>query len=354
MELGLLIVLLCGVVFSVILLLKKNNQSEDHGLFTSLLESKLTEANSKSHLQIQEILNQRFERYEDKLDKKLELISQRVNEKLEESLAKSQKTFNNVIERLAKIDEAQRQMEKLGTTVVSLKDILSNNKARGTLGEVQLYQIVHSVFGENQNLYKTQHKLPNGTLADLVLFLPEPTGTLCIDSKFPLDNYKLMIDETKSLEERSQGEKNFKRDIKKHIDDISSKYIIAGVTSDQAIMFIPFESIFSEIHAHHHDLLEYAYKKKVWFASPTTFMAMLSTVDVMIRNIERNKYADIIQSELVKLGKEFSRYQERWNKLSQHIETVSKDVKDIHITTDKISSKFSKISSTEFTSQLTE
>lgn len=290
-------------------------------------------------------LNARFERFEDKLDQKLFHIEQKINNKLEENVKSSHQTFEKVLERLTRIDEAQKQMEKLGANVVSLKEILSNKKSRGSLGEVTLYQIVQNVFGEMANLYQTQYKLPNNTLADLVLFLPEPTGTICIDSKFPLENYQKFIDEKNDEMIRQQAEKDFKKDIKKHIDDIAAKYIIEGVTSDQAIMFIPSEAIFAEINANHSDLLEYSYRHKVWFSSPTTLMAMLTTIEIVLKNIERSKYAHIIQQEIKKLSKEFERYTDRWNKLSQHIETVHKDVREIHITTDKITSKFNSIGS---------
>jgi DNA recombination protein RmuC len=288
-------------------------------------------------------LNGRFERFEDKLDNKLYAIEEKINAKLDESVKSSHKTFEKVLERLTRIDEAQKQMEKLGNSMVSLKEILSNKKSRGNLGEITLYQIVHSVFGDNKELYRSQYTLSNKTIVDLVMFLPEPTGTICIDSKFPLENFQKMADEELDDVSRAAANRDFKKDIKKHIDDISKKYIISGETSDQAIMFIPSESIFAEINAHHTDLIEYSHSKKVWFSSPTTLMAMLTTIEIVLRNIKRSKYADQIQQEIKMLSVEFDRYRQRWDKLSAHIDTVSKDVKDIHITTDKISSKFESI-----------
>lgn len=288
-------------------------------------------------------LNGRFERFEDKLDNKLYAIEEKINAKLDESVKSSHKTFEKVLERLTRIDEAQKQMEKLGNSMVSLKEILSNKKSRGNLGEITLYQIVHSVFGDNKELYRSQYTLSNKTIVDLVMFLPEPTGTICIDSKFPLENFQKMVDEKLDDVSRAAANRDFKKNIKKHIDDISKKYIISGETSDQAIMFIPSESIFAEINAHHTDLIEYSQSKKVWFSSPTTLMAMLTTIEIVLRNIKRSKYADQIQQEIKMLSVEFDRYRKRWDKLSAHIDTVSKDVKDIHITTDKISSKFDSI-----------
>ncbi|NLK64571.1 MAG: DNA recombination protein RmuC, partial [Tissierellia bacterium] len=170
---------------------------------------------------------------------------------------------------------------------------------------------------------------------------------LCIDSKFPLENYQRMIDVNNSEAERKQYSKDFKTNVKMHINDISSKYIIQGQTSDQAIMFIPAEAIFAEINAYHQDLLDYASEKKVWITSPTTLMSVLSTVQVVLRNIEREKYAGIIHEELNKLGKEFKLYKDRWESLAKNIKRVSEDVDKINITSNKIERKFDRISKVE-------
>jgi DNA recombination protein RmuC len=165
-----------------------------------------------------------------------------------------------------------------------------------------------------------------------------------MDSKFPLENYQRMMDKNISDSERKIYERDFKQNVKKHINDISSKYIINGVTSEQAILFLPAEAIFAEINAYHQDLLDYASTKRVWIASPTTLMSVLSTVQVVLRNMEREKYAGIIQDELNKLGREFKLYKERWDSLAKNIKKVSDDVDKIHITSNKIEKKFDRIS----------
>ena len=192
-----------------------------------------------------------------------------------------------------------------------------------------------------------QYSFNNGTIVDCALFAPEPLGLIGIDSKFPLENYEMMIDKKLDVNTRKQAEKAFKNDMKKHIDAISSKYIIPGVTSDQAIMFLPAEALFAEVNAYHNDLLDYAYKKRVWITSPTTLISTLTTIQVIIKNIERDKYAKVIHQELKLLDTEFRRYKERWDKLYRSIETVSKDVKDIHTTTDKITKRFDSINQVE-------
>ena len=204
------------------------------------------------------------------------------------------------------------------------------------------------MFGDkNDAIYQEQYTFSNTSIADAVLFAPEPLGVVAIDSKFPLENYRIMVDKNRSKLDREAAEKLFKSDVKKHIDAISSKYIIPGETSDQAIMFLPAEAIFAEINAYHQDIIEYAYKKRVWITSPTTLMSTLTTIEVIIKNQERDKYAKVIQEELQKLSVEFGRYRERWDKLSRSIETVSKDVAEINTTTDKITKRFDSINSVD-------
>ena len=229
-----------------------------------------------------------------------------------------------------------------------MQSILTDKKTRGIFGEVNLKHILVSVFGENNDkIYKLQYTFETGVIADCVLFAPEPLGMVAIDSKFPLDNYRLMIDKKAGIVERQNAEKNFKSDVKKHIDAIASKYIIKGVTSNQAIMFLPAEAIFAELNAYHPDIIEYAYKKRVWLASPTTLMSTLTTIELVIKNIEKDKYTSVIHEELNKLSVDFKRYKERWDKLSRSIDAVSRDANDIHITTDKISKRFDVINNVD-------
>ena len=293
-------------------------------------------------------LNEDFDKLNNKIETRLNLINDKVNERLDQNFEKTNKTFTNVLERLSKIDEAQKKIDGLSNDIVSLQSILTDKKSRGIFGEVNLKHILVSVFGEkNDKIYSLQYTLPNGTIADSVLFAPAPLGTIAIDSKFPLESYRMMVDKKLPQEIRERYEKQFKSDVKKHIDAISSKYIIEGVTSDQAIMFLPAEAIFAEINAYHQDIIEYAYRKKVWITSPTTLISTLTVIQMIIKNIERDKYTSVIHEELNKLGVEFSRYKERWDKLAKSIQTVNKDVESVYITTEKISKKFDVISGVE-------
>jgi len=307
---------------------------------------------NESNIKLSESLGNNFNILTRRIDDNLNNINKRVDERLSEGFDKTNKTFANILERLSKIDEAQKKIDSLSTNIVSLQDILTDKKSRGTFGEVQLNNILISIFGEaNDKIYQIQRKLSNNNIADAVVYIPEPVGTLCIDSKFPLENYQRMIDKNLSEFDRIQAEKDFKTNIKKHINDISDKYIISGETSEQAVMFIPAEAIFAEINAYHQDLIDYASIRKVRLASPTTLMYVLSIVQIILKNAEREKFSSIIHSELNKLGDEFKRYKTRWDALAKDIKKVSDDVENINITSNKIEKKFNSISKVELDSK---
>ena len=290
-----------------------------------------------------------FKKLGDTMENRLHLMSNKMREELDQGFKKTNETFNSVMQRLTRIDEAQKNIEKLSNEVVSLQDVLTDKKSRGIFGEIQLHQILSSAFGEkNDRLYQLQYTFPNKMIVDAVLFLPEPTGMIPIDSKFPLENFRRTIDLSTTEAERMLAEKEFKKNLKKHIDDISEKYVAERTISSQAILFLPAEAIFAHVTAYYSDLLDYAHQKHVSIASPTTLWSLLSTIQVVINNIETSKYAHIIQEELVKLSKDFSRYKDRWDKLASHVETVNKDIKDIHISTGKITTKFEQIAKVEF------
>lgn len=284
-----------------------------------------------------------------KIEEQMERINKKVEYRLNEGFDKTNKTFTNIVERLSKIDEAQKNIEKLSSNVVSLQNVLTDKKTRGTFGEVQLKHILISIFGENnKKSFETQVTLSNGKIVDALLHAPNPMGDLAIDSKFPLENYQRMVDRESTDVLRAEATRKFKTDLKKHVDDIAIKYIIPPETSNQAVMFIPAEAIFAELNAYHQDIIDYAQRKRVWIASPTTLMSLLTTVQVLLINVERDKFSEVIQEELIKLGDEFRRYQERWDALSRNLDTVSKNVKKIHTTSSKIGKRFEEISNAKF------
>lgn len=279
------------------------------------------------------------------VDTRLEEMSGKVSERLEEGFKKTNETFVSVMERLATIDEAQKKIDGLSVSVVSLQELLGDKRSRGAYGEVQLEGLVRNVLPASS--FAMQHTLSNGTRVDCALFLPEPTGTVAVDSKFPLENYHRMIDSQLGELVQAQAAKSFKADIKKHIDDISSKYIIANETSDGAVMFIPAEAVFAEIHAYHRDVVDYAMQKRVWMVSPTTLMAVLNTARAVLKDVEMRKQVHIIKDELGKLSKDFDRFDTRMKKLADNIRQAHENAQDVHISSQKISRRFAQIEKVE-------
>ena len=291
-----------------------------------------------SNKQMQELLHQR-----------LKEISGQVEKRLDKGFEKTTETFTNVVSRLAKIDEAQKKITELSSNVVSLQEVLSDKRSRGAFGEVQMAALVRNMMPENS--FSLQHGLSNGTRVDCMLFLPEPTGDLAVDSKFPLDSYKRMMDNELAESDRQAAERQFRQDVKKHIKDISEKYIIPGETSDSAMMFIPAESVFAEIHAHQPELVEDSHRKRVWMVSPSTLMAVLTTVRAVLKDAATRKQVHLIQEHLVGLSQDFGRFRKRMDDLSTHIRLANDDVNKVNTSAKKISSRFEKIEKVELDDQ---
>ena len=347
MDFVILILLIVIIILLILVYTKKDSQND---LIERLgkLEKNVNNDLNNFKFDISKFLVEDFNKLNQNVEDKLLLISEKVNERIDQNFEKTNKTFNNILERLTRIDEAQKKIDSLSTEIVSLQSVLTDKKTRGIFGEVNLNYILTSVFGEKKGkVYDIQHLMSNGYIADSIIFAPQPLGTICIDSKFPLENYERMTNRSLSSAERELATKMFKADVKKHIDAISSKYIIPGETANEAIMFLPAEAIFAEINAYHPELLKYSYEKKVWLTSPTTLMSTLTIIQMILKNIERDKYAQVIHLELSKLSREFMKYRERWDKLTRSIDTVTKDIKDINITTEKITKRFDSINSVD-------
>lgn len=279
------------------------------------------------------------------LQKRLNEISGQVEQRLDKGFEKTTETFTDVVKRLALIDEAQKRITELSSNVVSLQEVLTDKRSRGAFGEVQMAGLISNVMPEGS--YSLQHTLSNGTRVDCMMFLPDPTGHIAIDSKFPLDSFQKMMDNDATEVDRVAAEKQFRLDIKKHIKDISDKYIIADETADGAIMFIPAEAVFAEIHAHQPALVEEAQRLRVWMVSPTTLMAVLTTARAVLKDSATRKQVHVIQEHLVNLAKDFDRFRKRMDNLSKHIHQAHKDVEEVHISAAKISGRFEKIEKVE-------
>lgn len=315
--------------------------------------NRTTQANreelSKSLIQSSDQMAKRIDVLTNATDKRLQDISGQVEKRLAEGFEKTTKTFSDILQRLALIDDAQKKITELSTNVVSLQEVLNDKRSRGAFGEVQLNGLIRNVLPEQS--FKLQHTLSNGKIADCVLFLPEPTGNVVVDAKFPLESYRKMMDFELAQSDRNTAQRQFKLDIKKHINDISEKYLIDKETADGAIMFIPAEAVFAEIHGHQSDLVDYANKKRVWLVSPTTLMAILTTARSVLKDEATRKQVHIIQAHLSDLAQDFDRFKGRFANLAKHIDQAASDVKQIHTSADKISNRFEKIEKVELAAE---
>lgn len=334
-------------------LTKHRTNFDQHQLNSlKILQESLQNSLYSLRQQLTETLNHNAEsigKWLDKLtqttDEKLKQISGQVEQRLTAGFEKTTATFTDVIKRLALIDEAQKKITELSSNVMNLQEVLADKRSRGAFGEVQLSALLRNMLPESH--FALQHSLSNGKRADCILFLPEPTGNVVIDAKFPLENYQRMVNNQLSETERKLAEQQFRLDIRKHMQDIATKYIIPGETSDGAMMFIPAEAIFAEIHAHYPDLIEESQRSHVWFVSPTTMMAILTTARAVLKDAATRKQVHIIQEHLRYLSKDFDRFQKRMDNLAKHIDQAHEDVKDVQVSAEKISSRFGKIEKVE-------
>lgn len=294
---------------------------------------------------LQETLSNGMQEIRGQMNERLGEIRGELDKQLTKGLQQTNDTFNDVLKRLNVIDQAQQKITELSGNVVSLQEILVDKRARGALGEVQLEQLIINMIPKNH--YSFQHTLSNGKRVDCLLMLPAPTGNVAIDAKFPLENFRLMHNQTMSVEQRKISEQQFRADIKKHIQDIANKYILANETSDAALMFIPAEAIFSDLHANYADLIELAHRERVWIVSPTTMMAILTTIQAVIKDNATRQQVHIIREHLTALGADFERFQRRMDNLAKHIQQAQQDVQEVHQSSKKISGRFQKIEKVE-------
>ncbi|HZM36649.1 MAG TPA: DNA recombination protein RmuC [Burkholderiales bacterium] len=274
------------------------------------------------------------------LTKQADRLDAKLDQRLSEGFRKTNETFVSVMQRLATIDEAQRKIETLTGSVVSLQELLGDKRSRGAFGEVQLEALVRNLLPNAA--FEMQFTLSSGARVDCVLKLPPPTGMVCVDSKFPLENYRALAEGGGEPAARA-----FRADVKRHVDAIASKYIIENETSDGAVMFVPAEAVFAEIHARHAEVVDYAIAKRVWIVSPTTLMAVLNTARAVLKDVETKKQIHVIKEALARLGQDFRRFDERMRKLADHIRQAHEDAEDVQVSSRKITQQFQKIEAAE-------
>ena len=362
--------LVLGVILLVVLLTRRSPEAkQDTALVEKSVESimnkqmtnfvkELNDNNEKSsknigdfQLKTQEFLTQRIDALNKRLDEKIQALDKKVDEKLEKGFQGTSESMAQVRERLKAIDEAQKQMEGLGKEVVSLKNVLEGNQTRGQYGEYQLSMVLHSVFGDTYGCYEEQYtmkKVKDGddVRADAVVFMPEPNKMICIDSKFPFQQYKRLF-EAETEEEKDALKKEFASDVKKHITVIKEKYIVENKTAPEALMFIPNDGVFAFIHHDLPEVVDYAREKRVILTSPSTLPPMLVTLNMIKIDSERAKNAKEISKQLAKLGKDFEMFGREWDTFSKQLETASKSREKLDNRVNKITGKFDSISQVE-------
>ena len=325
-----------------------------------IVQQLISETVQKQMTDVREQMSHSFQQHASSLTSHLQLLTeeirthlhsltQQVNNRLTEGFEKTSSTFIDVVKRLTIIDEAQKKITELSSHVVSLQDILVDKKARGAFGEVQLSTLISNMIPSTH--FQLQYTLSNQKRADCILFMPEPTGNIVIDAKFPLETYQKLVNTDAISVERKSLQQQFRQDIQKHIKDIAEKYIIPNETTDGAMMFIPAESIFAEIHANYPDLISLSQRLKVWLVSPSTLMAVLTTAKAVLKDDATRKQVHIIQKHLHALADDFQRFEKRMDKLSKHIDLAHQDVNEVNTSAKKITSRFQKIESVELASE---
>lgn len=263
------------------------------------------------------------------------------------SSEKTTKSLTQLQERLATIDKAQTNIEKLSGDVLSLQDILSNKQTRGAFGEIQLYDIVAKALPTDS--YSTQPVLSNGARPDCLIHLPNPPGPIVIDAKFPLNSYEALVAaETEDQAKRALAQ--FKTDIRKHINDISAKYLIEGETADGALMFLPSEAVYAELHARLPEVVREGFTARVWIVSPTTCMATLNTMRAILKDARMREQAGAIRRELKLLHDDVNRLETRVGNLDRHFGQAAKDIEEIKISATKAGNRALKLDSFDFDS----
>jgi len=290
-------------------------------------------------------LSGRLQQSQTGLNDRLDNLGKRLGDGLMASAEKTGSNLKNLENRLAVIDRAQQNIMALSENMVSLQDILSNKQARGAFGEVQMQDLVRAALPPDS--YGFQVTLSNGKRADCLLKLPNPPGAIAIDSKFPLESFQALKsadnDATKTAAIRQ-----FSTDVIKHIRDIHGRYIIPGETAESAVMFLPSESIYAELHENFRNVIEQSFKLRVWIVSPATLMATLNTVRAVLKDARMREQAGVIQTEVGKLLEDITRLDKRVGNLQSHFDQATRDIRDIRVSTEKISKRGHKIDSLQF------
>jgi DNA recombination protein RmuC len=278
------------------------------------------------------------------LNEATENVKGQVAESLSKQTEKTTQTLTDLAARLAVIDSAQTKITELSGQMMGLQAILSNKQARGAFGEIQLRDLVTEAMP--QATYEFQCTLGNGARADCLLRLPNPPGSIAIDSKFPLESFRALREAADDAA-RTLAARAFSADVLKHVKDIAEKYILPGETAESALMFLPSEAVYAELHSSFPEVVERSHRARVWIVSPTTLWATLTTLRAVLKDVQMREQAGLIQQEVRKIVEDVTRLDDRVGNLQRHFGNVSKDLQDIRTSTDKIVRGAEKIENVE-------
>ena len=294
----------------------------------------VSEANAKAQTNMLALMEQR-----------LAQVQQQLSENMHGSARRTAQSLGDLQQRLATIDKAQENITKLSGDVLSLQDILSNKQTRGAFGEIQLHDIVIKALP--QDSFTMQATLSNGRRADCIIHLPNPPGPIAIDSKFPLEAYEAMR-RASTEADLAEAARQFRTALRKHIKDISEKYIIEGETADGALMFLPSEAVYAEIHANFPDLVRESFAARVWIVSPTTCMATLNTMRAILKDARMRAQAGSIRRELGLLYQDVDRLGTRVENLDRHFGQAAKDLSEIKVSSEKAGRRARRLDNFDF------
>lgn len=342
----LIIMFVLAVAVAVVTALLVRRSASDNNAQTELAGriAQLSESAAANQAQLNERLQAQERAVTKAVEDRLADLSRRVGENLQQSSTKTTESMTKLQERLAVIDAAQKNITELSGQVVGLQDILSNKQTRGAFGEVQLQDLVQNALPPSA--YDFQVTLSNTRRADCVIHMPNPPGSIVIDAKFPLEGYNALCAAADDAG-RQVASRRFIADIKKHVGDIADRYILRGETAESALMFLPSEAVYAELHANFQSSVEEAWRKRVWIVSPTTLMATLHTVRAVLKDAEMREQAGLIQKEVEVLLKDVQRIDTRATNLQKHFSNVESDIRDLLISTGKVTTRGQKIAELE-------
>ncbi|MBT5049634.1 MAG: DNA recombination protein RmuC [Rhodospirillaceae bacterium] len=349
MDLVLGLIVVIGAAFAgglVVFLLRRGQSGGDSARLMNSVESlagsqaelagrlsQIAESGAVAQAQLSERLQAQERAVTKTLEERLADLTRRIGENLQKNTTHTGETMAKLQERLAVIDAAQKNITELSGQVVGLQDILANKQARGAFGEIQLQDLVRNALPPSA--YDFQVTLGNGKRADCMVHLPNPPGSIVIDAKFPLESYRALVDAPDDAA-RTQARRKFASDVAVHIGHIAERYIVPGETAESALLFLPSEAVYAELHANFPEVLERSYAQRIWIVSPTTMMATLNTVRAVLKDARMREQAGVIQQEVTRMLQDVGRLDQRVENLEKHFGQAEKDLREIRTSAEKV------------------